>query len=264
MADVDVVRPKDDEARFITNQTNKNIAANLMNDLTSGSQPMATSFVDKLIRECIDHTLVEEVAQCKWDPEKKEPWTPRDEALEATKKQEDAEWHVNIDTLNIGGKGKAKQKGGQVNEDSLLCFSDASSFTTLNVAEGDGAGSKGYGGNESLPALRLGKARAASKLPGQEGNKKADGEGEGGVSALTGTSGVSSSRKEVQRLQQELAAAKARIASLSEPRSTASREESGSSSEESSSESTETSGTGSSAPTNFGGAAEGPGADPDA
>ena len=115
-----------------------------------------------------------------------------------------------------------------------------------------------------MPVLSLGKARAAPKPPGQDGNKKADREGEDRVSALTGTSGASSSRNEVQRLQQEFAATKAHIASLSEPRSTASREESGSSSEESSSESTEASGTSSSAPTNVGGAVEGPGADPDA
>ena len=119
---------------------NKNIVTYLMNNITSGSQPMATSFVDELIRKCIDHTLVEEVAQCKWDPEKKELWTPRDEALEAAKKQEEAEWYINIDASDIGGKGKAKKKGGQVDRDRLFCFSDASSFATLNVAEGDGAG----------------------------------------------------------------------------------------------------------------------------
>ena len=264
MADVDVVRPKDDEARFIINQMNKNIAAYLIYDLTSGPKPMATAFVEELVRECTDATLVAEVPLCKWDLEKKELWTPRDEALEADKKQEEAEWYLNIEALDIGGKGKAKKKGGQVDRDKLLRFSDTNSFTTLNVSEGNRAGSKGYGGDEGMPVLSLGKTRAAIKPPGQDGNKEADGDGEDGVSALTGTSGVSSSRKEVQRLQQELTAAKARIASLSEPRSTASREESGSSSEESSSESTETSGTSSSAPTNFGGAAEGPGADPDA
>ena len=213
MADVDVVRPKDDEARFIINQMNKNIAAYLMYDLTSGPKPMATAFVDELIRECIDATLVAEVPLCKWDSDKKELWTPRDEALEADKKQEEAEWYLNIEALDIGGKGKAKKKGGQVDRDKLLRFSNANSFTTLNVSEGNvegnRVGSKGYGGDAGMPVLSLGKTRAAIKPPGQDGNKEADGDGEDGVSALTGTSGVSSSRKEVQRLQQELAAAKA-------------------------------------------------------
>ena len=116
-----------------------------------------------------------------------------------------------------------------MDRDNLLSFNDASSFATLNVVEGEDAGGKGYGGDAGMPILSLGKARAADKTTGQEGNKEDDGE-ESGVSALTGTSGVSSSRKEVQRLQRELEAAKAHIANLSEPRSTASREESGSSS----------------------------------
>ena len=111
-----------------------------------------------------------------------------------------------------------------------------------------------------MPILSLGKAREVDKATGQEGNKKDDGE-EDGVSALTGISGVSSSRKEVQRLQQELAAAKAHIASLSEPRSTAKCDESGSSSSDSLSQSSSDSGTGSSALSSSGGTADGLGAD---
>ena len=262
MADVDVVRPRDNEARHIITQMNKNMAAFLVNDLTTGDEAMCGTFVNELVRACIDRTLVEEVPRCRWDASKRELWTPRDAALEAAKKREEAEWYVNIEGLNIGGRDKAKRKGGQANRDNLLRFNDASSFVTLNVKEGDGAGGKGYGGDEGMPVLSLGKARAVTK-PGQDNKGKDDGGEEDGVSALTGTSGVSSSRKEVQRLQRELAAAKAHIASLSEPRSTASREESGSSSEDSSSESSSSSSeSSSSAPPSSGGAADGPVADP--
>ena len=111
MADVDVICPKDEEARFIVDQMNKNLAAYLWHDLTSGPQAMAETFVEELIKECIDRTLVDEVPQCKWDAEKKELKTPRDEALEAAKKQEEAEWYVNIGALDIGGKDKSKKKG---------------------------------------------------------------------------------------------------------------------------------------------------------
>ena len=180
--------------------------------------------------------------------------------MEAAKKQEEAEWYVNIGALNIAGKDKSKKKGGQVDRDNLLRFNDASSFATLNVVEGEGTGGKGYGGDVGMPILSLGKARAASKSTGQEGDKKVDGE-EDGVSALTGTSGVSSSRKEVQRLQRELEAAKAHIASLSEPRSTASREESGSSSSGTLSQSSSDSDTSSSAPSSLGSTSDGPDAD---
>ena len=120
MADVDVIRPKDEEARFIVDQMNKNLAACLWHDLTSGPQAMDKAFVKELIKECIDRTLVDEVPQCKWDAEKKELKTPRDEALEAAKKQEEAEWYINIGSLNIGGKDKSKKKGGQVDRDRLL------------------------------------------------------------------------------------------------------------------------------------------------
>ena len=53
-------------------------------------------FVKEFVDECIDPFLVEEAPECTWDPEKRELRTPRCEALEAAKRQEEAEWYVAV------------------------------------------------------------------------------------------------------------------------------------------------------------------------
>ena len=267
LADVDIVRPSVDEAEHLVGEMNKNMAAFLTFDLTSGEAPYSPTFVKELVEGCFDSTLVAEIPKCTWDAEKRALRTPRCEALEAAKRQEEAEWYVKVESLQISGKGKKKK--GQANRNNLLRFNDDSSFTTLNVTEGDGAGGKGYGGDAGMPVFSLGKARAAAKPPERGGNKKAE-EEEDGVSALTGTSGVSSSRREVATLQQQLAEAEAKIKALkalSVPCSTAGRQEPGSSTVESlaasssSSSDSSSSSSSSSAPTSLGSKAAGPSMD---
>ena len=273
LADVDIVRAKTDEAKYTVEQMNKNIACYLTNDLVKNKK-MPLAFVEDLVRTTIEPTLVNEVGDCKWDPVKMSIWTPRDAEMEAANAHENAGFYINIDSLLISGKGKkdaARQNQRKATAQEMQKFNDAGSFATLNVQDDDGAGRRGYAGDAGVPTFSLGKAKAAAVPPAGNlnnvsGGKNNDGGNkEDGVSALSGTSGVSSSRRELVKLQQELAEAMARIKTLSEPRSTASRKGSGSSSVESLSSTTSSSdGSNSPAPSTSGSDASGPSADDDA
>ena len=164
--DVDVVRPKDDEAQHALVQMNKNLAAYLFFSLKE--KQVAQNFIDDLIHASIDVTLVREVSQCRWDTKKKTLWTPRDEEEEAKKRQEQASWYVRLDMLDIGNK-KSSSKEVQADRRNLLKISDINSVATLNAAEGEkdvtneDPSSKGYTGDPGLPVLSLGKAKAPGK-----------------------------------------------------------------------------------------------------
>ena len=264
LADVDVVRAKSDEARFTIEQMNKNIAAYLTHDLVANKK-MPKLFVEALVSNTIEPTLVNEIEACKWDNEKKTIWTPRDAEMEAAKAHENAQFYINIDALLISGKGKSnsgREDQRKASAREMQKFNDAGSFATLNVRGDADGGGKGYSGDLGVPVFSLGKAKATADASVDGGQDYDIGNKGDGVSALSGTSGVSSSRREVAKLQQELAEAMAKIKTLSEPRLTASRKESGSSSVESLANSTSSSdSSSSSAPSSIGSDESGPGAD---
>ena len=253
-ADVDVIRPKNNEAKDTIEQMNKNIAAYLTHDLKE--KGMNPAFINDLIIASVDPTLVSEVDECTWNSKDKTLSTPRDEAMEAAKKNEEAEWYMNLDFLNIGDFNKNNKKEKQVDRRHFQRCNDDGSFTTLNVAAGDDGKGKGYAGDVGMPVLSLGKAKASA----DQSNVIND--AEDGVSALTGTSGASDSRKEVARLQRELAVAQAEIRNLSEPRLTANHTEQEPSSAEDSSSSGSSSSSSSSASSTEGVVVVGPDADP--
>ena len=259
--DVDVVRPKDEEAQHALLQMNKNLAAYLTFSLKE--KQVAQNFIDELINTSIDVTLVREVSQCRWDADKKTLWTPRQEEEEARKRQEQASWYVRLDMLEIGNK-KNNTKEDQADRRNLLKISDINSVATLNVPEqekndaNEDPSSKGYAGDPGLPVLSLGKAKASEKSnDGDVDNEEEE------VSALTGASGVSSSRRELAELKRQLAVAQAKIRDLSEPQPTATRKEFDLSMSDSSldSESSSSSSGTSSLPSASGGKAPGPVAD---
>ena len=233
--DVDVVRPKDEEAQHALVQMNKNLAAYLTFSLKE--KQVAQNFIDDLINSSIDITLVREVPQCRWDAKKRTLWTPRDEEEDAKKRQEQASWYVRLDMLDIGNK-TISSKEDQADRRNLLKISDINSVATLNAPSGDkndtneNTPNRGYSGDPGLPVLSLGKAKASGKPnDGDVDNEEEE------VSALTGASGVSSSGRELAELKRQLAVAQAKIRDLSEPQPTTRRKEVDLSSSDSSSSS---------------------------
>ena len=168
--------------------------------------------------------------------------------------------------LDIGNK-KSSSKEVQADRRNLLKISDINSVATLNAAEGEkdvtnkDPSSKGYTGDPGLPVLSLGKAKAPGKPNDGDVNNE-----EEEVSALTGASGISSSRRELAELKRQLAVAQAKIRDLSEPQPTARRKEMGLffSDSSSGSESSYSSSESSSLPSASGGKTPGPVADVDA
>ena len=204
---------------------------------------MPPTLVNELVYTACDPMFVNEIGDCVWDSATKTLTTPRDAQMEADNAHENAGFYIDIDKLLISGKGKrdsGRQNQRKATSEQLRRLNDAASFTTLNVNEDDDAGGKGYSGDTGAPAFSLGRIKASGEAIDGNGNGKVTKSNESnkddGVSALSGTSGVSSSRREVAKLERELAEARAAIEAmkaLSEPRSTARRKGSGSSSVES-------------------------------
>ena len=224
----------------------KNIAAFLTHILIK-DKGMAPALVKELIFTTCGPMFVNEIDDCTWDPATKSISTPRDAQIEAENAHEKSEFYIDIDKLLISGKGKkdsGRQNQRKATAEQLRRFKDAASFNTLNVKDDDDAGRKGYSGDLGAPTLSLGKTKAspvavadivappALTSNSTRNNNNGDGTKDDGVSALSGTSGASSSRKEVAKLEQQLAEARAMIEAmkaLKEPSSTARLKGSGSS-----------------------------------
>ena len=107
--------------------------------------------------------LVSEADKCTWNPKDKTLSTPRDEAMEAAKKNEEAEWYMNLDFLNIRDYNKNDKKEKHVDRRNFQrCKDDGSLVATLNVAAGDDGRGKGYSGDVGMPVLSLGKTKAST------------------------------------------------------------------------------------------------------
>ena len=64
--------------------------------------------------------VVSEVDECIWNSKEKTLSTPRDEAMEAARKNEEAEWYMNLDFLDIGDFNKNNKKLKYSTQTSLL------------------------------------------------------------------------------------------------------------------------------------------------
>ena len=157
MAHVEVVIPNAPEAETMTEMMDKNVVAYLKFYLIQAG--MEKGFVNRLLSQTCDPSLLHEAANCKWDRETWVLTTPEDKESEGKVKMDQAKWWKNsFDEFMLGSK-KSKEKQFFADPENMFDLDGEASVKSIHKRPGK---NKGYEGSPGAPTFQVGRKKGSA------------------------------------------------------------------------------------------------------